>query len=124
MDSHIDLQGTSGTTYRYRQAGEAEPKTAMSGNFVYVTGVGADRKVVFLGQTDNLMTGARSRWNEAVNKHGATQLFIRLNISAAARNSELQDLLGALAPAMNAQKAPARTAPPAAAPPPAKDAGA
>ena len=101
MESHIDLQGASGATYRYRSSGEGDPKTAMSGNYCYVAGDGEDRRVVFLGQTDNLMTGSRARWTEACNKHGASQLFIRLNISAAARNSEMEDLLGALSPPMN-----------------------
>ena len=114
VDNHIDLQGASGTVYRYRYAGEAEPKTAMSGNFAYVA---ADRRVIFLGQTDNLMTGARTRWNEASSKHGATQLFIRLNISAAARNSELLDLLGAISTPMNPEARGSRSAASAAASP-------
>ncbi len=127
MDSYVDLQGASGAVYRYRSAGEGDPKTAMSGNFCYVAGDGGDKRVVFLGQTDNLMTGARARWTEACNKHGASQLFIRLNISAAARSSELEDLLGSLTPPMNEEggkkrkprEAAAATAQPAAADDPA-----
>ena len=101
MNSQIDLRGASGAVYRYRLAEDGAPRTAMSGNYVYLSGTAEAPVVLFIGETDNLMLRAAGRWNEAVSTHGATHMFTRLNISGAARSDELQDLVEALHPVMN-----------------------
>ncbi len=101
MNDHIDVRGGSGKLYRFRLAENGKPGSAMSGTFAYVRGDPDEHELLFVGETDNLMNGAQERWMEAVDKHRATHLYIRLNISAATRNEELEDILSANAPVMN-----------------------
>ncbi len=101
MNEHIDVRGGSGKLYRFRLAPQGKPTSAMSGAYVYVRDEGGDCEVLFVGDADNLMNDARSRWDEAVSKHRATHLFTRLNISAATRKSELEDMLEDVRPVMN-----------------------
>ncbi len=101
MNEHIDVRGGSGKLYRFRLAPHGKPTSAMSGAYVYVRSDGDQCEVLFVGDADNLMNDAGSRWNEAVTKHRATHLFTRLNISGATRKSELEDMLGDALPVMN-----------------------
>lgn len=101
MSDHIDVRGASGKLYRFRLAANARPASAMSGTFAYVREAGPGRDILFIGETDNLMNGAQARWAEATGQHRATHLYVRLNISAAVRQEELQDILGANNPVMN-----------------------
>jgi hypothetical protein len=116
MISYLDLTGVSGAAYRFARIENARPPTAHSGLYLYVREeADAAPAVLFLGETENLMTGAAGRWAEAQAKHGATALFTRLHVGAAARRAELFDILSAATPVMN----PPLEVPPAPAPPPA-----
>jgi hypothetical protein len=110
MNSQIDLCGASGTIYRYRIANPVRPNIAGSGNFVYVRDEDGAAQVVFAGETDSLALDSLLRWDEAVRQHGATHLFMRLNVSGATRACELSDLLPALDPVMNQPVQAARAA--------------
>jgi hypothetical protein len=101
MNEHIDVSGGSGKLYRFRMAPQGKATSAMSGAYVYVRDDGGRGEVLFVGDADNLMNDARSRWDEAVGKHRATHLFVRLNISAATRKAELDDILEGGRPVMN-----------------------
>jgi hypothetical protein len=101
MSDHIDVHGASGKLYRFRLAPNARPASAMSGTFAYVREEGRAKEILFVGETDNLMNGAPARWIEAAGQHQATHLYVRLNISAAVRQEELQDILDANTPVMN-----------------------
>lgn len=101
MSDYIDVQGASGKLYRFRLAPNARPVSAMSGNFAYALESKDGRELLFIGETENLMDGALSRWAEAVRQHKATHLYVRLNISASVRQEELLDMLGANSPVMN-----------------------
>lgn len=101
MNDHIDLRGGSGKLYRYRLTSQSRPNSAMSGTYVYVRDEGEGSELLFIGDADNLMIDARSRWDEAVNKHKATHLYIRLNISASTRKAEIEDILEDQKPVMN-----------------------
>jgi len=102
MNEHIDVRGGSGKLYRFRLTDQGRPASAMSGTYAYVRDDGGGPgEVLFVGDADNLMNDARSRWDEAVGKHRATHLFIRLNISAASRRAELDDILEDRRPVMN-----------------------
>ena len=102
MNSHIDLPGQSGALYRYRLAENADPRTPIGGNYVYVREVKGKPEVLLAGETNNLSHGAKERWGEAEAK-GATHLFVRFNVAGSARAHELKDLLEALHPAMNVE---------------------
>jgi hypothetical protein len=113
MISYLDLYGASGAAYRFARIENATPPTAHSGLYLYVRETaGAPPEVVFLGETENLMTGSAGRWAEAQASHGATALFTRLHVGAAARRAELFDILSAATPVMN----PPLDVPPAPAP--------
>lgn len=102
MISYLDLHGASGAAYRFARTENATPPTAHSGLYLYVRENAGDPPVVlFLDQTENLMTGATGRWAEAVRDHGATALFTRLHVGATARKAELVDILSVAVPVMN-----------------------
>jgi hypothetical protein len=103
VKDQIDLKGATGAVYRFRLAENGDPKTTISGNYAYVRAGDGLATVLFVGETVNLASGVRDRWTDAVAKHGATHIFIRLNVSGAARANELADLLEALNPVMNAK---------------------
>ena len=108
MDRQIDLRGASGEIYRYRCAEGGDTRTPTGGNFVYVTIKDEDVTVLYAGASPSLVTGAQERWNEALSRHGATHLYYRLNVAAAARARELADLIAGHGPIMNAVAAEAR----------------
>jgi hypothetical protein len=102
MISYLDLHGASGAAYRFARIENGAPPTAHSGLYLYVReAADAPPVVVFLGETENLMTGATGRWAEAQAEHSATALFTRLHVGAAARRAELNDILSAATPVMN-----------------------
>jgi hypothetical protein len=101
MNDHIDVRGGSGKLYRFRLTNQGRPASAMSGTYAYVRADGKRGEVLFVGDADNLMNDARSRWDEAVSKHKATHLYVRLNISAAVRRGEIDDILEDRRPVMN-----------------------
>ena len=97
MKLYIELKGASGAVYRYKLAEDADPRTTIAGNFVYLDGKGV---VLFAGEANNLI-GATARWSEAVTRHGATHLYTRLNVSGASRAEEHADIVSAIDPVMN-----------------------
>ena len=101
MNEHIDVRGGSGKLYRFRLTNQGRPASAMSGTYAYVRQEGKRGEVLFVGDADNLMNDARSRWDEAVGQHKATHLYVRLNISASVRREELDDILEDHRPVMN-----------------------
>ncbi|HET9159102.1 MAG TPA: hypothetical protein VFN88_00685 [Caulobacteraceae bacterium] len=101
MKEQIEFRGASGAAYRFRLAENGDPKTTISGNFIYVRDAEAKPEVVYAGATTNLASGVREKWDEAVKNHGATHIYTRLNIAGAARAQELSDLVDALHPVMN-----------------------
>jgi hypothetical protein len=102
MISYLDLYGASGAAYRFARIENATPPTAHSGLYLYVRETAGETPVVvFLGEAENLMTGSTGRWAEAQAEQGATALFTRLHVGAAARRAELHDILSAATPVMN-----------------------
>lgn len=100
LKDQIEFKGASGAAYRFRLAENGDPKTTISGNFIYVRG-DSTPEVVYAGATSNLAVGVREKWDEAVKSHGATQIYTRLNVGAAARAQELDDIVEGLHPVMN-----------------------
>lgn len=97
MKPYIELKGASGAVYRYKLAEDADPRTTIAGNFVYLDAAGT---VLFAGEANNLVS-ANGRWSEAVSRHGAAHLYTRLNVSGASRADEYADIVIALDPVMN-----------------------
>ncbi|HEX8233173.1 MAG TPA: hypothetical protein VF559_07505 [Caulobacteraceae bacterium] len=100
MYSYLDLRGASGACYRFRPASEV--KTPMSGGFVYIRNGGDGCQLIYASAAENLLTDPPSRWSEAVSRYGATDIFLRLNVSRTARNQEMADIAEAHQPPMNA----------------------
>ncbi len=107
MKDQIDLQGASGVQYRFQLCREGRPLSPMGGNYIYVREeMEGQFKVLCCGEGENLLTGARQRWDEAVSMQGASQLYTRLNISQSTRHNENADLVAGYRPPMNVQDAP------------------
>jgi hypothetical protein len=104
VKDQIEFKGASGAAYRFRIAENGDPKTTISGNFIYVREA-AQPEVVYVGATTNLASGVREKWDEASKDHGATHIYTRLNVASAARTQEVEDIVAALHPVMNAAHA-------------------
>ncbi|PXA88192.1 hypothetical protein DMC25_06015 [Caulobacter sp. D4A] len=102
MKPYIDLKGASGAVYRYKLAEDRDPRTTIAGNYLYLN---AEGDVVFAGEANNLHDSTRG-FSEAAEKHAAEYLYVRLNVSGAARADELADLLAALSPVGNPEPSP------------------
>jgi hypothetical protein len=114
MKDMVDLQGASGTTYRFQLFRDGRPLSPMGGNYIYVREeLGGGRfEVLLSGEGENLLVGAKQQWDHAVAEHGATHLYTRLNISQSIRKHEHADLTEHYQPAMNATWTQIKGAPP------------
>jgi hypothetical protein len=99
VKEHLDLQGASGATYRFRLMGDPEQLPTGGGNFVYVLWRENIAQVPFCGAVSRL-SAATIFWDEAVRLHGVQCLYIRLNVARARRESEHADLVEKVRPAM------------------------
>lgn len=102
MTVQLDFTGASGSTYRYfaEERGRLSPS---GGNFIYARETPEGLSVIYVGEAENLLVMAHDRWAEAQARFGATHAFIRLNVTAAIRRRERQDLIDAYDPPMNAE---------------------
>ncbi len=102
MKDIIDVRGASGAVYRFTRFRDGNPLSAMGGNFVYAREDAEGSTLIYAGEAQNLLTGARMLWDEAVRAHAANGLYTRLNISEGVRQREHADITGAAALPMNA----------------------
>lgn len=102
MARQLDFTGKSGQLYRYTLLEEGHPMWPSGGNFLYVRGGEKGPEVLFAGEAESLFRGYDARWEEAKSHHGATQIFLRLNISGAVRRAEQEDIVAQHQPPMNA----------------------
>lgn len=100
MAHTFDIAGKSGQTYRYTVL-EGQPIWPSGGNFLYVKMTKAGPKVIFASETESLFRGYGIRWEEAKTEHGATDIFLRLNVAGAVRRAEREDIAAKHRPAMN-----------------------
>ena len=100
MTVQIDFVGASGVTYRYA-ARDGQRLSPSGGNYIFARETPEGMAVIYVGEAENLAALADDRWPDAQNHFGATHAFVRLNVAAAVRRHELQDLIGAYAPPMN-----------------------
>jgi hypothetical protein len=101
MRERIDVRGASGAVYRFSLSQEDRPLSPMGGNFLYVRERGEGYEIILAGEGQNLQERARRRWSEAVEAHGASHLFTRLNIAEPVRRQEHGDIVAAARPVMN-----------------------
>jgi hypothetical protein len=93
MRDFIDLEGASGAKYRFRLWPAGESHAPMAGNYAVVREDRGKTKIVALGQSLDL-SGCRA---EALRGRGpGVQVFTRLNVARAARETEHDDLSAAL----------------------------
>ena len=92
MRDILDVKGASGAVYRFTRFRDGNPLSAMGGNFVYAREENGEMVVLYAGEVQNLLLGARAYWDQAVRDHSAEALFTRLNISEAVRRREHSDI--------------------------------
>jgi len=101
----LDLTGRSGRCFRY-SANEGQLSPA-GGNFALARPMpGGQWELIYVGEVESLMGELNPPQAEAAAAHGpGVRLFTRLNISRSVRREELEDVLAAYAPPMNAVQA-------------------
>lgn len=102
MARTFDFAGKSGQTYRYTLL-EGQTIWPSGGNFIYVKTTKQGPQVIFVDETESLFRGLRDRWEEARAEHGATDIFLRLNVTGAVRRAERDDIVANYQPPMNPQ---------------------
>ncbi len=106
VSENRDFRGGSGAVYRYLHVEDERMTPTGAGNFLYVRTDAERPVIVFAGQAEQLTAVIGDRWREAAQKHGATHIFARRNVSIRVREEELADLLAAHTPVMNEATAP------------------
>ena len=104
MPPFLDLNGASGATYRYRLAPDGQVTTPIAGNYVYLREDGEGFTVLSIVATNDLSSATRG-WKAFVAKHGATHLYVRLNVSSSVRESEQQDIAAYYKPRLRGKTA-------------------
>ena len=123
MNGSRDFRGQSGAVYRYQRMEPQGVAPLGAGNYLYVRAEKAAPVIVFAGECERLSEAIGTGWRDAVDKHGATDIFARKTVAYRARQEELQDLLAEHSPVMNEAKAPAKKAVKEALPTPPEDEG-
>ena len=90
MKDFVDLKGASGATYRFRRIPDGEPHQRIAGNYAVLKSRASGFTVRLVGATNDLSQARALCPPEALK---GAQLYTRLNVSRAARESEHQDLL-------------------------------
>jgi hypothetical protein len=88
----IDVEGASGSVYRFRWIDDPLRLPAMSGNFLFLRSTGEGAEVVCCGTASSLFR-AGAIWPPAVESHQTQALFVRLNVSRTVRASEHDDIV-------------------------------
>ena len=91
MQAFVDLQGASGAVYRYRLAPDGQVTSRIAGNYAFVREEEEGFAVLSAEATSDL-SSATAAWRRAAAKHGELQLYTRLNVSAAVRETEQLDI--------------------------------
>lgn len=100
MTDFLDLQGASGAPYRFRHV-TVEDLPTMAGNVVVVTPPYPLRAVVFCGAAECLANAA-PRLGPTLAAHPGAQVYVRLNVARATRETEHADLVAGVAPSAHA----------------------
>jgi hypothetical protein len=101
VQDFVDVVGASGATYRFLRLKDGRPLSPMGGNYLFARFTAERFELIFAGEAQNLMQDARARWDEAIRRFQAAELFSRLNISERVRRLELADIVEGNHPPMN-----------------------
>lgn len=101
MKAQLDFAGASGGVYRYVHFMPTEEQRATGGNYLFVRASTETAAIVFAGETDSLASIPDTLWRAAVDRYGATHLYVRLNLFRQVRLREQADLILAWRPVMN-----------------------
>lgn len=101
MSRQLEFAGKSGAVYRYTEAVDGPPMWPSGGNYVFVRDGERRPQLVYAGETESLFRGYREGFDRAQAEHGATAVFVRLNVSGAVRREEQADLVAKHKPPMN-----------------------
>lgn len=101
MARQVDFPGKSGAAYRYTRLEEGHPLWPSGGNYVYVREGQGGLEVVYAGEAESLFRGYHEHWERAREDHGATDIYIRLNVSGSVRRAEQADIAAGHQPLMN-----------------------
>lgn len=96
MTDFVDIQGASGTPYRFRRADLTE-LPAMAGNAIVASGASTRLKVSFCGSARSLAQSAPAL-RQALNAKRGACLYIRLNVARTTRDAVHADLVAGLGP--------------------------
>lgn len=95
----IDVEGASGSVYRFQRIDDPVRLPATSGNFLFLKAAGDGAEVVCAGTASSL-TRAKDVWNPTIEPNQAQTLFVRLNVSRSVRRNEHDDIVEAQQPTM------------------------
>ncbi|MBI1406919.1 MAG: hypothetical protein GC145_12425 [Caulobacter sp.] len=101
MAQQLEFAGQSGQGYRYLPLDDSAAISPTGANFLFVRVKGGEQSVVFAGETECLHKGVHAGWDKARKTHGATTIFVRLNVTRAIRQAELDDIVALHQPPMN-----------------------
>jgi hypothetical protein len=104
VQAFVDLQGASGAVYRFRLAPNGVVNSPIAGNYAFVREAPEGVALLVIAATNDL-SSATADWKRAVAKYGAMALYTRLNVSAAIREAEQQDIASYYKPRLTQQRA-------------------
>lgn len=90
MNDFIDLEGGSGSQYRFRIWPQGGAHLPVAGNFVLLRDAADGPTIIVVGATNDL-SGARTQCGKAATGDGL-HLFTRLNVARSVRVAEHEDL--------------------------------
>jgi hypothetical protein len=100
----IELAGKSGARYRYTPLEEERHLPPAGANYVIAEVSGANARLVFAGETDNLANLTwRADLERARQSHPKAKVLTRLNVTRAIREAERQDLIAEHQPPLNGE---------------------
>lgn len=99
----LDFVGKSGANYRYTALEDDRiPPTAGANYIIAETGQGAEVRLLYAGETENVMADDLSgRLEEVRQRWPAAELLLRLNVRRAVRVAEREDLVAGHLPPLN-----------------------
>ena len=99
----LDFAGKSGANYRYTAIEDDRiPPTAGANYIIAETGPGAETRLLYAGETENVMAAdLAGRLDEVRQRWPAAELLLRLNVRRAVRTAEREDLVAEHLPPLN-----------------------
>jgi hypothetical protein len=92
MKPYIDIEGASGSVYRFQRVDGPNHLPGTAGNFLFLANAGERTEVVCCG-TARSLTRTAEIWKSVVVEHDAKAMFVRLNVTRSARTSEHDDIV-------------------------------